>query len=317
MDQILVCLTETESLLKDYEDFTLDQLMTESDSEEAREKIKDNVKSQSKITEKLKAGVRALKNMIKAIIEKVNDMFSRLFMSMEEKEQFKKWEENIKSNPELANKKVTVKDFRKLNKAYDDAIKAANDARARNADPSEMEKILSVLKKTLLGVGVGVSVSAALKMAQDNKNIAKLINGQLEQQDGLCDNIEKLIGKSNTNDFKKGIEKASRDTAWVRFTSKLIGNKAKENNSTLSSIFKTIKSVASGNGLEGPDADKLKAKALKKAGEALENPTVSKTVAKGLKVAGSAMETKASISKTYNDMKARREAKREAKKQNN
>lgn len=294
MDIVLKYITEAQMYLKDYESNQFDEMVTESNREEISEKLKNNIGSQEKSVSSMKKAFSKLKEMIRTIMSSIRDFFDKMFINGREKEQFEKYNEMLKNDPNMAQTKITVQDFRKLNKVYDDAIKMANDARAKEMEPSYSEKIMDMVKKALPAVVTTIGMGAALKLASNNQTVAQVFNKQLKEQDGVVSELERLVGKKDTSNFKKKMDKATRDGWWARFTTSLIGKKAKANKEASNSISSAIMKVIKAKSPEERDAAKKVVM-----GKVMQDPKLSKPAGKAIETAGKAQTVKNSIMNVF------------------
>ena len=62
--------------------------------------------------------IKKIRSAISALIERIRT----IFLSKEEREKYEKFKEMAANNPEFANKKVTVSDYRKITSMYQQAL---------------------------------------------------------------------------------------------------------------------------------------------------------------------------------------------------
>lgn len=199
-----------------------------------------------------KAG-SALKNVydgmiaaIKKFIDAIRETIGRIFMSAESKAKFKEYEDYLKNNPETANQKATVLDFKKIDDAYMMAIMKANKLRKENANKSEAEKIMTELNGVLKVAGIGITVGAAFKMLASNKKVAEATLNLMNKFNGDLENTKKIIGEDNYNKGKETLEKETNRTFWDKTIFGLLSKKKQHNDTTMKSLFGIIKSAIPG-----------------------------------------------------------------------
>lgn len=181
----------------------------------------------------LKKAIAAIRGMISKIIETVTTFFQTAFMGKDEKNKFLRFKEAMKNNPEFANKKVTVKDFREINKRYQDALKVMDDgivAVQREKSEKAGQIADAVCKKAqniVKGLGDSskaiFSVDTALRMAEGNRNVAKWIKSQLEKENGVMNYIESELGKERAQDFKNKINSSTKLLSMHRLKVMILG----------------------------------------------------------------------------------------------
>lgn len=177
--------------------------------------------------------IRALKNMISTLIKKITDFIQRMFMSKEEKERFERFKQLAASDPNLKNKKMTLKDFRKINAEYQKAINdidaqiAAIDRQSDEEAARTVEKVQEIASNVVKGIKQSAttifSVDMALRLAENNKDAAKWIQKKLKNEDDIISNLEKQIGKERTADFQKKIKSSTRKISLHRIKVWMLG----------------------------------------------------------------------------------------------
>lgn len=291
MDIVLRYIKEAESYLDLYNENSLD-ITFEASASEKIDIAKNNNDVSEKSVSSMKKAIAKIREMIKALLNGVRDFVDKLFMSSQEKEIFKKFEELMKSNPEYGNQKITVNDFRKMNNVYDQAIKMAEDAMKKEKDPTFSDEIKEFIKKALPGVVTTIGIWGAVKLAQSNKNMGKVMSSQLKNLDGVMAKVEKNVGEKATKDFKKEIKKAGNDTFWARTIAWIQGEKLKSNKSNSMSITKAIFTLIRKNPSQSD-----KGAAIAKVGETLEKHP--KVMGAGMKAYGKATKTAGDIKEFF------------------
>lgn len=177
--------------------------------------------------------INALKKMISALINKISDFIQRMFMSKEEKARFEKFKQLAASDPDLKNKKITVKDFRKINAKYQDtlnkidkqitAVERQSDEEAARTVEQVQELANNVVKGIKDSATTIFSVDMALRLAENSRDVAGWIQKKLQQENGIIENLEKQIGKERTADFQKRIKSSTRKLSLHRIKVWVLG----------------------------------------------------------------------------------------------
>lgn len=194
----------------------------------------------------LKKAYDTIINALKTLSENIREFISKIFMSAEAKAKFKEYEEYMKNNPETANKKVTVKDFKKMDDAYLNAIKLANQKRRENADKSEGQKILDSLKVVGAGAAITVGAGAAFKMLSENKKVSEVTANLMNKFSKELEPVRDAIGKDTYDEGKAKLEEANKRSWWDTFTFGLLKKKEANNQTAMKELFGVIKSVVPG-----------------------------------------------------------------------
>ena len=197
------------------------------------EQSAQNQEAANKSEGALKSAIRAIKEMIAKVITSVTNFIQTMFMGKDEKARFLKFKEMVAENPEFKNKRVTVKNFREIDKRYQESLKQIDTAIAAidrvKSDKAQQitDKVVSGVEKTLTGIKDGAtavfSVDAALRMAENNQQIAKMIKATLEKENGIMDALERELGEARAQDFKNKIDSLTKKISLHRFKVKILG----------------------------------------------------------------------------------------------
>lgn len=291
MDIALQYIQKAKIISENYVDMTLSEFMFEASDAT----LQKNAKVEEASTSMLKKAIKKIRELITSISESVRDFFNRIFMSKAEREKFNEYKKKIEANPEIKNKKIRVTDFRKMNAAYDKALADINTSMKNGDDPeSKMKSILGTLDGALKAASIVTVPLAALKLIDITKDSAKTIQSQLDKNDALCNTIEKILGTKEYGKFKKKVDKASRDSIWVRFNTQILHRQAKSNET---GVINTLKLIG---GLVSANKKGNKAEAAKIAGTLLQNPKIASTAGKGLQLYGSALSRVEKIKSNFN-----------------
>lgn len=164
----------------------------------------------------IKRAIRKIKEAISALIERIKT----IFLSKEEREKYEKFKEMAANNPEFANKKVTVADYRRITAMYQQALnemdKGIAEMERSNDDDVDAigDKVLAKADQVMTAVGKAakntITVDALLRMAQNNRKVAAWLTKELEKEDGYIKDLEAELGKAQAQKIKKKIKKYSK-----------------------------------------------------------------------------------------------------------
>ncbi len=160
--------------------------------------------------------IKKIRSAISALIERIRT----IFLSKEEREKYEKFKEMAANNPEFANKKVTVSDYRKITSMYQQALaemdKGIAEVEKANDDAVDSigDKVLQKADQVMTAVGKAakntVTVDALLRLAQNNRQVAVWLTKELEKEDGYIKVLEAELGKAQAQKMKKKIKKYSK-----------------------------------------------------------------------------------------------------------
>lgn len=253
LDDCLQALYEAELSMTDYVELTSYQTIFEADDPEVQAQQETNKEAQGKTENALIRAVKAVKAMISSLINAIADFLRKLTMSSDERKSFNEFKAACASDPSLKDKKITVKDYRNVMGQYDLMIKEL-EAGMRNAESMKeskykelMRKASECLGKTIKSAGVIVSADAALKMAQSNIDMAKIINIGLKTDLGLVETLERELGSAKAVErYQKKIEGCTKKISMQRLIVKLRRKKYECAKDACAATMNDLKSIATG-----------------------------------------------------------------------
>ena len=253
LDDCLQALYEAELSMADYVELTSYQTIFEADDPKVQAQQETNEEAQGKTENALIRAVKAVKAMISSLINAIADFLRKLTMSSEERKSFNDFKAACASDPALKNKKITVKDYRNVMGQYDLMIKEL-EAGMRNAESMKeskykelMRKASECLGKTIKSAGVIVSADAALKMAQSNIDMAKIINIGLKTDLGLVETLERELGSAKAVErYQKKIKGCTKKISMQRLIVKLRRKKYECAKDACAATMNDLKSIATG-----------------------------------------------------------------------
>lgn len=247
MDLCMSYLYEASQLANDYKEVDLYHEIFEGSAMDAINAQNEQIvgKSESLLT---KAA-----NMIKAIIRKAQEIISNVMSWFKadnsEKDQFRKFREECKNNPEFANMKITLTNWREIDAKYSTAIKKAEAEykTCKDEENAAKPKILSSLTKYLGNItkaGVlSVTVEGALKMAEESQIAAFAIKGALDKDLGVIDQLEQSIGKKETKKFKRKINGLNSKFAIRRWIAGAREKQAEGQQGKIREVFSKVRTA--------------------------------------------------------------------------
>ena len=223
LDDCLQALYEAELSMADYVELTSYQTIFEADDPKVQAQQETNEEAQGKTENALIRAVKAVKAMISSLINAIADFLRKLTMSSEERKSFDEFKAACASDPSLKDKKITVQDYRNVMAQYDAMIKQLEEG-MRNAENMKESKFKELMKnatdcisQTVKSTGMIVTADAALKMAQSNISIAKIINKGLKSDLGLMETLERELGSAKAaKKYQKKIAGCSRKISIQR-----------------------------------------------------------------------------------------------------
>lgn len=225
---------------------------------EEADESSENQKVANGATNHLKNAIKALKEMINKAIEAVTNFIQTVFMGKEERSKFEQFKKLVAENPDLKNKKVTVKDFKEFNAKYQKAIaeidKGIADAQRQSGEEAaktvdKVTKTVDGIINTVAGSGIATTftVDLALRMAEGNRHIAGYIKKALEKEGVAINQIEKELGSDRAEAFKKKIDSSAKVLSLHRLKVRLLGQWHKTTSSALNQTVNDFKNLLNPN----------------------------------------------------------------------
>ena len=234
MDIFYEYLIEANKALDDYTELSEYQSLFEATKSEEIAEIEVNNK---KAVEKSESLFKKAINVIRGILDKIRDAITNFFdylkLSTNEKSAYNKFKNAIKNDPELGNKKVTVKVYQDITKTYDAAIKRAEDAyEAYKKDeaanrPDLMKEIQGDVKKGVKVVTKTVTLNALLHIINDDINAAKLMTTAIKSDSRVLDYLEDQFGEKGAKKIKRVAKSRSSLIGIRRFIATLRRDESK------------------------------------------------------------------------------------------
>ena len=219
--------------MKDWVEIDEYSLLFESDSDPVVKAQAKNEEVSQKSSNVLSRMIQGVINMIKSLIESITNFFEELTLDGDEKDAFQNFKEQMKNDPKLKNVKVTVKDFRQINKEYDALLKKGEEElRKAKADENHglsgiIKEFEEATKKKIEPASLIVTSELALKIAESDQNSARALKVALNHDKAFMEQLEKNFGKREANKFKKRIDNASEMTVLTRLMITLRGTRCK------------------------------------------------------------------------------------------
>lgn len=241
IDDYLNDLSLIKEYMKDWTDIDEYSLLFESDSDPVVKAQQKNEEVSNKSSNILARMIHGVIDMIRSLIESITSFFEEMTMDSDEKNAFQNFRNQMKNDPKLKNVKITVKDFRKINKEYDDLLKKG-EAELRKAKADDKYSLSGIInefqeaaKKKIEPTSLALSSEVALRIAESDQNSARALKVALEHDESFMKQLEKNFGKREANSFKKRIDNAAEMTTLTKLMITIRGTRYKNIQSLVSS----------------------------------------------------------------------------------
>lgn len=177
----------------------------------------------------LRKAVNAIQRIFHRIQQIISDFLDYFRLDTTERSEFKKFEEECRKNPEFANKKVTVQNWKAIQKQYDATLKEMEKT-ARALAKSEDEagpNLLNTMQEKAKNValdfskiagkaGTTLTIKELIHLCQQSKENAETIKEMIEFDMETTNVLEKKIGEAETKKLYKQVKKLSSKCKLVR-----------------------------------------------------------------------------------------------------
>ena len=255
MDPCLGYLREIDILMESYEELPLYEDIFEAADPEVEAKTAKNAEIEAQSMNLLERAITAIRNIFKRIGEIIKTIFTWLGMDSDEKTKFKKFEEECKRNPEFKDMKVTLHNYREINKEWE-TFMSNEEKKYKSIKESELESkpniitdiedgIKNLSKKTLKiagGVLMSFTVEYALNYARTCREHAAKVQMAIDFDMGLLDMLEKELGKKQIKKFKRQVKILQCKTDWIR---KIAGGRRQQAMTLKDTLHETLTNIDS------------------------------------------------------------------------
>lgn len=235
------------------------EVLFEADDPIQANTIQQNEQQKTQSNNHLLNAINAIKNMITSFINRIREWFQKLTMSNQEKELYEKLQQALKNDPSLANKQVTVRDFRQSKEEYIQLMNQLENA-DKAGNQSEVDSLVDRIKQLLGGAFNGATVTvgmqAAMNIAQSNKDLAKLISNQLRGDSKWMDIISKNVGAKEAQKFQKDIQRYTKECTLRRFILRVRGKMFSNATDAVMDTFNAVNQIIDASKATGFNAIK-------------------------------------------------------------
>lgn len=174
--------------------------------------------------------------LIKGILGSIRNCIDYVFLSKEDKERYQQYYAYIRTHPDAGKKKVSVKDWKRIEKHYADAIrraellsqKVANKSISKEEAKKEEKSIVDSIGNVLSTSTAIVTVDYALKMASSSTDAAKLIQQTLASNQQYMMKLQQELGSKEAIKFQKNVAKMTKDTYFTKLKALILRKEQKD-----------------------------------------------------------------------------------------
>lgn len=198
--------------------------------------------------------LKECKSIIERVLGYIKNTVDYVFLKKEDKERYAEYEAYIKSHPQYKDKKITVKDWKKIERKYDTALaeadRLAQDVASGKVSQRQMQKREKTLMDDLADVGTTcmsvLTVDVALRIAKTSSENAKQVRAILEHDQQLINQMEQDLGKKEVDKFRKKVDKMCHETYFTKLRAQILGRKQKDLNDAINDVIDEIAKIPTG-----------------------------------------------------------------------
>lgn len=180
--------------------------------------------------------IKKVKSLIDKFFSSMKNCIDYIFLKKEDKERYDQYVAYIKSHPNMKDKKITVKDWKAIERHYDAALRRAEvlskkvaerqitEEEAKKEEKSIMDDLTSLTGKC----SAIVTVETALRMAKACPESARQVAEYMTKDQNLMNALEKELGKKEMNKFQNKVQKMTKETYFSKLRSLIMAKKQKD-----------------------------------------------------------------------------------------
>jgi len=205
----------------------------------------------TKIVNFIKKIINEARALIKKGIDSLSNHVRYGLLSKKQKEKFRQFQEFVKTNPKVKNKKVTVKDWQRIMREYDkiekNIVKYMNDdtvdARGLNMKANEMFTNLASLANSATAA---VTVDLCLSLARKSPEMAQMVQAGLSKCSSVIANIEDELGEAEAKKLQDKLTKLTKESTAQKILSVFYHKKEKDIITCITEVTGTFEKLMSG-----------------------------------------------------------------------
>ena len=186
-----------------------------------------NTASEEKARKGILKLIDAVLGMIQKIKDTVSDFIARRRLSETERKAFEQFKEMMKKDPAMANKKVRVRDFKEIQRRYQQFMAECEkeyEAVAKDAEhPIDklLEKGKNWVTKNTKGVFQSVNAVGLINIAGTNKETAQMVYAVLKSDERLMNEMRKSMGEKGFKKWEKDMKSLTKRISIKRMKMKV------------------------------------------------------------------------------------------------
>lgn len=202
-----------------YKELPLYQEVFESEDEEVQETSSKNAEIEAQSTSLVQKMVATVKKLFNKAREIIRSVFEWLKSGKDERSAFRQFQKECKENPEFANKKVTMKEWKKINDIREKHLssmeadyKALKDEEAESRETvlTDAQNVIKKMGKEVADIttseGAAITMVGALNYAKQSQDHAARVQMMIDFDFGLIAALEKKLTSKEIRRFKRKLK---------------------------------------------------------------------------------------------------------------
>lgn len=222
----------------------------EAGNPEVKEQIENNNEAKKDSQGFLSKAANALLNLFRNIKNSIQDLIYKTKLDKLQREAYDAFVAACKKDPSLKNKKIRVKDYRKICEEHDVILKEVEAADKAMSNGKNVD--IEALKQKIANFGKGMggaatttlTIEALLNTASTNQAWARTAYTVLKSQEGLYQKLVDNIGEKQAKKTEKELKALSKRISLRKIWLNVTGRTYKDVYQAMAASLKSVKDVA-------------------------------------------------------------------------
>ena len=252
LDDCLLYLYEAEKCMNEYKEIDAYMEIFEAEDPEVKEQVMKNEQASAGAMANIKKAAKAVLDMIRKLMKSIRDFIDKRKLSADERAAYEQFKEAMKKDPSLKDKKITVRDFKELDREYNSLLKEI-EAEERKAAAGKVgdakvlgDKVAQFAKNAGKGAVTAVSAETALRLAATSTDVAKLMYNKLEKDEAAYQKLVDEIGEKQAKKVKKDLKSLTYGISLKRMKMQVTRTYSKSWAGAIASMGADMKQIATG-----------------------------------------------------------------------
>lgn len=204
-----------------------------------------------KIWNTIKSMIQALKNTIQNAVNTISEKLQYGMLSKKSKVEYDNFVRACQQNPQMANKTIKIKDWKRINSEYDKITQQVNrmikdDTTSVDSLILQANQMLSHTEELSKSAVVSLTVGTALKLTKECPDAGRKIQQALRMNGDLCNMIDEQLGAGYSKELDARLKKMQKQTVGAKILTKIGIRKQKSIDDALAEMGNDINALIRG-----------------------------------------------------------------------